>query len=580
MPIDNIKLFDYKGDEINRRDIKKSRDNEMVAVLGGKFYNYWLGDGEKAYGTNYIVHRCVSLLASNLAKLPFRVYKDDKPMPTDFLLPGGFDIRQPHPRMSLSALLYRCAVYYWYKGEFMSLIDEENPFSLEPVNPSQIKINKTEGTMIESWGMGKKIIPADKLIYANVFNPDIDGKISDRNRTLSPVKVVKAELRNYLSGREFNTQFFNNFAQVGLTLTDVEASTTREEREIIVRELDNTITAGNAWRTKCLPHGIDIADTKTATMKEMQLNEMFKDLRDIILGIYGVPRSVFGITNEAGLAQNTVDAEKRIMWTDTIQPGGFQFQEAFNQTLMKRFFPGYKLYFDYSDVKVLQDDILQKTNLGKSYRDLGYTTNEINDLFDLGMENKDDIELNTRYTPINLSSSAERMIEPEEDEKEVVEEPVDEKIVGICNLLEKTAEKKDIKIGVDSQRKYVSKLRGCYSKQLGKVLAIVKGGGSVNKTTHVCSELIDLFKTEKRVFTKTLSPMFDELKKVKDKDAGPAFVRVEMYAAAHYFRIKKVVCSEKTLEGKAVDIISIYKRLASKSKNIIRQEVSLWMEDK
>ncbi len=573
-------IYDNLNDMRFRAQEQKSYE-KLASVVSGKYYEYWVGS-ENAYATNYIVHRCVSLLGSNLSKIPLRVYKDDKPMPIDYVLTNGkysFDVRQPHPRMSLATLLYQCAVYYWYKGEFMALLDEEKLLSLEPLNPHDVKIKKANGHSIEEWKLSgiKASVNADKIIYANVFNPDINGKITDENRTLSPVKVVKAELKNYLSGREFNTQFFNNFAQIGLTLKDIDAATTREEREGIVKELDNTVREGNAWRTKVLPQGLDIVDAKTTTLKEMQLNQMFKDLRDIILGIYGVPRSVFGITNEAGLAQNTVDAEKRIMWTDTIQPVAFQIQEAFNQTLMKRYFPGYKVYFDYSDVKVLQDDMLQKTTLAKSYRELSYTTNEIDELFDLGVGKIDDPALNTRFVPINLNTYENLTLIPEENEENTPEEPEpDEKIKAICELMEKEATQK---IPPGLRKKMTSKLSGHFSKQLGSVLGVVKNDDLSSKTA-LMTKLSSMLNSDKSIIGTIMLPFFEELKSIKEKDgAEEAINRIKNINNHVYFKIKNTVVSKNTVDEMSDGIVSLYKTLAKYHRKVVKNEIALWMEE-
>lgn len=555
---------------------------DLSGVYGGKLYTYWLGEGDKAYGTNYIVHRCVSLLASNLSKIPLRVYRGDKAMPPDLVLTDNgvtLDLRNPHPRMSLSSLLYQCGVYYWYKGEFMALIDEKDPFSLEPINPSRMKIEKASGSMIDSWKLDKNIhVPSERLVYANVFNPDIE-KISDSNRTLSPVMVVKAELKNYLSGREFNTQFFKNFAQVGLTLRDIEANTTREEREAIVQELDNTVKAGNAWRTKCLPQGLDIADTKNTTLKEMQLNEMFKDLRDIILGIYGVPRSVFGITNEAGLAQNTVDAEKRIMWTDTIQPVGFLIQEAINQTLMKRYFPGYTVKFDYSDVKVLQEDMAEKAKMAKIYRELSYTTNEVDELFGLGIGRVEDPAMNTRYVPINIETYDNAVLSPDLPLERPTDPENDDKSAEFAEILEKIEQEAARKDPPGLRKKYVSRLRGHYSKQLGSVLGTVKNDDFSNKTT-LLNTILTFLMEDKEKIKEIIQPFYQELQKYKEREiTGEEIKRVTGINNYVYFGIKKSVLSADDAENAAKNIIVLYKKLAPRYKKILKHELSAWMEE-
>lgn len=321
---------------------------------------------------------------------------------------------------------------------------------------------------------------------------------------------------------------------------------------------------------------MDIADTKNTTLKEMQLNELFKDLRDIILGIYGVPRSVFGITNEAGLAQNTVDAEKRIMWTDTIQPVAFLIQEAINQTLMKRYFPGYSVKFDYSDVKVLQDDMVQKANLAKLYRDLSYTTNEINGLVDLGMENIDDPVLNGRYIPINLESH-ENMMENSENTDENDEK--DEKIAEITDLLVKMDEDGKKKDPPGLRKKYESKLRGHYSKQLGKMLGIVKNDDFSDKTA-LLTQILDFLDEDKATIKEIIGPFFEKLEEIKPKElTGEETKRITSINNYVYRRVKRLIIPNDDVEKVSQGIIALYKRIASRAKKLLKQEVVMWLEE-
>lgn len=548
-------------------DVKKITKSFSVSEIYGSYYTMMTRSLKNAYANNYIVHRCVYLLSSNLSKIPLRVYKGDKPMPSDFVFENGFDIKRPHPRMSMSKLLYEAAVYYWYKGEFMVLIDEEGRFSLEPVNPSKMLIKKTDGGVVDIWTKkdSRAPVPSEKLVYANVFNPDIE-KLSDENRTLSHVKVVEAELNNYMSGREFNTQFFKNFAQMGLTLKDIGAMCTDEERQIIVDELDNTVKAGNAWRTRALPQGMDVADTKQATMKEMRLNEMFKDLRDTILGVYGIPRSVFGITNEAGLAQNTVDAEKRIFWTDTIQPVAFQVQEAFNQTLMRRHFPGYKVAFDYSGIQVLQSNMTDKADLALKYQALGYTTEETNNILDLGMEKSSDARLNDRFVHQSLNPYSE-VIEEEEKPEE------DEKMIEIIELVEE--EEKYSKLTRKQkqlEKKLVSKLGGYFAKQLGKVLGIVK---TEKDTIKMLSDVLDLLNEEKEVLGSKLEPIYAEY--VTDKEELEKLkTHIGVINNHTYNTLKKQINesldAKETKDELAKRVQTVYKINKSKSRKLAYEE--------
>lgn len=491
----------------------------LPGVSNGSMYYTYINGLNKAFSTNYVINKCANILSYNLSRLPLRISKNGEPLPIDYILKGGFDIRQPHPKMSLAKLLYECGIYYWYKGEFMSLIDEEGPFSLEPIDPAMMKISNAEGRMILSWKFDndKELILAEELIYTAMMNPEMIGsKITDAQRTVSFVDVVEKELANYASGRDFNTQFFTNFAQLGLTLTDINANTTKETRQSIVDQIDNKLSRGKAWKTRCLPQGLDVAKTKNLSMREMEFSQSLKDIRDIILGVYGVPRSVFGITNEAGLAQNTVAVEKRLMWTDTIQPAAHMIQEAFNQTLMKKHFPGYKVFFDYSVIDVLQDNMSEKAELALKYQNLGYTTEEINNILDLGMEESTDTRMNERFHPQALLPYSEVEFSLEEPAKQV-DDSIN-KIVEIVNK-EETKSVRDERYRNrfnraqrKTEKEMVSKLGRYFAEQLGKVLGIVKEQKDIKAIdeTLLLSEIMNLLNEEKKVLAATLEPVYTE----------------------------------------------------------------------
>jgi len=516
-----IRLFGDPGPKPSTIAEEKTIDFSrcLPGVSNGIIY-YTDVDGLKhAYSTNYVINKCINILAYNLSKAPLRFEQNGQPLPPDAKI-KGFDILQPHPRMSLSKLIYTCAVYYWYKGEFMALIDEEVPFSLEPVDPGLMHVVASAGGIITSWrhdDKGYGIIDDEHLIYANMMNPETNVGVSDFDRALPLVEVVKREIANYSSGRDFNTQFFGNYAQMGLTLKDTNGNTTLEDRKSIVKEIDNKLSKGNAWRTRCLPQGLDVADTKNLSMREMEFSQSLKDIRDIILGVFGVPRSVFGITNEVGLSQNTVAVEKRLMWTDNIQPAAYMIQEAFNQTLMKNYFPGYKVFFDYSNIDVLQDNMVDKSVLALNLQKLGRTSMEINDQLDMGWEETNDPRMNERFVESNLIPYSEVIIEPETPAKSI-DSNVINKILDDIDKEEKTSSRtrnyrnKYNRLQRGVEKKMASKLGGYFAKQLGKVLALVKETKGITKTnsTLLLASVMNLLNDEKSTLADIMAPLYTD----------------------------------------------------------------------
>jgi SPP1 gp7 family putative phage head morphogenesis protein len=432
-----------------------------------------------------------------------------------------------------------------------------------------------------------------------MLNPEtIKTNSDDKHRALALVNVVKKEILNYAAARDFNVQFFNNYAQLGLTLTDVDARVSLEDRRAIVNEIDNKLGKGKAWKTRFLPQGTDIANTKDLNMREMEFGQSLKDIRDIILGVFGVPRSVFGITNEAGLAQSTVEVEKRIMWTDTIQPASYMIQEAFNQTLMKTYFPGYKVIFDYSNIDVLQDNMMDKTDLALKYQSLGYTTNEVNDMLDLGMEESDDARMNERFHSNMLLPYSGFELE-EEPAKQV-----DEKIVKIVEILEEEEQKtvgarkyrnKYNRVLRKNEKRMVSKLGRYFAEQLGKVLAVVKQEKAQKdiSETLLLTEILNLLQEEKIVLATMMKPVYttgaedgsalalSTLKSDAVPLANEAIVRAltnEITLINNYtYKLIRDQVKESVVAGESINdltkrIQSVYKFNKSRARTIARTE--------
>ncbi len=574
----------------------------MPGISDGRLYYFYLDGLNKAFSTNYIINKCVNILAYNLSRLPMRFSKNGEMLPIDYTI-KGFDINNPHPRMSLSKLLYECGVYYWYKGEFMVFVDEEAPFSLEPINPEHMKIAANEGRIITQWKFGRDTIDESQLIYVPMMNPDLNvsfgGKISDSSRTLSLVTVIQKEIANYASGRDFNTQFFENFAQLGLTLTDVDGRTTKDDRQAIANQIDNKLGRKNAWRTRVLPQGLSVADTKSLSMREMEFSQSMKDIRDIALGVYGVPRSVFGITNEAGLAQSTVDVEKRIMWTDNIKPVAYMIQEAFNQILSKRYFPGYKLVFDYSVIDVLQDDLLEKTDLALKYQSLGYTTEEINEKLKLEMPESTDTRMNERFHPNSLLPYSEFEALTIEPTKEIDSNSISIKSNNTTTTKSVRAQRYKRRFNTTQKRvekNMVSKIGLYFAKQLGKVLGLIKDSNKTVKDvneTILLTEILDLLSKEKETLGLIMEPIYSDASlkgsnlalTVLNSDSNPMVsekivtdLTNEIKGINNYtYKLIKTQVQESLLAGESIDDLTkrvqkVYKFNKSRAKTIARTE--------
>ena len=501
--------------------INKSRLNDsLVGIIG----NQWLEltpTEENTYSSHYTIYKGIDLLADSLAQLPLRIYRGDEVMPLDFVLPGGFDLQNPHPEISLNELIYKSAVYFFYRGEFMVYIDLEKFMTLEPVNP-KLMIKQPDGNW--RWD-NTKAIPKEQLIYAPLFNPDANylKGAYDTDRGISPVDVVKSELMNDIGARDYATKFFQNFAQLGGTLYDEEGRATMDDMTKVVDEFNRYhASKSNAHKTVGLPKGIKY-ESMAQTMVEMQFLESRKDIRDKILSVLGIHKALFGITDQVN--RSVAEEATRQLWEFNLKPKAIRIQEKINQSLFRKYFPAYRCYFDFSGIEALKENKEAILLQAKGYRDLGYTLNEINDYFDLGMDEITDPVGNMRFVPNSLIPVDDLLIEvdPLPPAKNKIDNLLD-KAVDILEIEYKTTSiDKRVSSYVNrfnvlerkTEKQFTGKISKYLSVQLNKVMAVVNArksvSGSIDKDIDLNTLLADIQNTinnDKERLATTTKPVY------------------------------------------------------------------------
>jgi HK97 family phage portal protein len=498
-----VELLTNKISELEKTiaEIKSTPLNQSLAgIIGSNWVELETNRYDNAFNNNYVIYRGINILANKISTLPLIVYKGSDPLDSDFMFPN-FDIQNPNPEMSLSELLYTACVYYFYRGEFMLYINQDGPkIMLEPANPRQM-----DRTKDKKWRWNNTLtIPDEQLIYVKLLNPD-------GFRGLSPVDVVKDELISDYRAGEMNKKFFENFAKLGVVLEDKLGLASLKDMQELVEQFNKTQQgSANGHKTVGLPKGISASELGQ-TMKEMEFLSSRKDIRDKILGILGIHSAVFGISENITY-QTQKDALNQL-WSLTLKPQAIRIQEKLNQHLMNRYFPGYQVYFSFDDIEELQEDMTEKINNAKGYRDLGYTLNEVNDYFDLGMDDVDDVVGNTRFIPSNLIPADEILMLPEDTKKTDLDISNTEntKIIELFDTYDnKNANIDRYKYSFGRaqrkiEKKMVSKFGRYFSEQLGKVIGIIKDNKAITKMDiNVLLAMIDNFL---EVDSKKLGPM-------------------------------------------------------------------------
>lgn len=488
--------------------IEKSLNSSLAGIVGNQWRTITFDKIKDAYINNYVVYGCINILANDASALPFNIYRGDELMPKDFRLdPQNFSLIQPHPDMSLVSLLYECYIYYWYRGEFMIYIDLDNFMTLEPINPKLMEIEKKDqfGNII-SWKWNRKItIPKEQLIYSKMINPD-------GIRGLPPTDVLEKELNNYDKAREYNTKFFENFGKIGGTLYDERGEINPSAMEDLVTQFNQAHgSSEEAYKTLGLPAGIKYQEF-VQTMREMEFLQSNKDLRDRILNTYGIHKSVFGCTDKVDRAvAQTAEKQK---WTKVLVPVTKKIQEAFNQCLFRRYFPGYRCECNYNNISALQEDKTEILTRAKILHELGYSTNEINQLLDLGMEDITDLVGDMRFVPQLLIPVDEFTTteEPEKPSKSI------DKVVDILDKDETKAKRnanyriKYNRIRLNIEKKIANKLGGYFAKQLGKILSIIKENKSIEKINdlEILRSIMALLQIGKEELATLIAPLFED----------------------------------------------------------------------
>lgn len=501
---DNTEIIDLKSKVIELEGaIKKSSlSNSLAGVIGSNYYTLEINK-DNYYKKNYAVYRGVNLLSENIASLPMKLFRNETELPIDHVFPNGFSMANPHPQMSLNELLYSTCIYLFFRGEFIQhIIIDDGIFRLQPINPKKIERNKNNTWKFD----GKLIIPNEELIYSPLFNPNTD-------RGLSPIEVVKEEIENDLAAGNYNTKFFENFAQLGGVLTDTDGKITRDQMEALVAQFNRTHQGKErAYKTLGLPWGVDYKES-TQTMREMEFLESRKDIRDRILTVLGIHKALVGVTDQVNRAVS--EEAGRQMWAQTLKPAAKRIQEEYNRQLFNRYFPGYHIQFDFFDIRELQESMESKLEQAKKLREIGYSTNEINQHLNLGMEDISDPIGDTRFIPNYLVPFDDMFIIEEPSKKSITKEDSIDKIVDIMDKTT-TIDKRNNnyinrynKVQRNVEKKFHGKVGSYFSKQLGKVLAIVNGKKSSIDINTLLSDIHNLITEEKQVLMAATKPIYE-----------------------------------------------------------------------
>lgn len=225
------------------------------------------------------------------------------------------------------------------------------------------------------WQVGKQQYLPDEVLFDRHVNP------WDDLRGLSPLEAANISNQTEWSARRFNKRFFDNDATPG-GYFKAEAGLTPQQRMQLKQELIEARKGSENAHSWVLLEGDTDMQTMGVSQRDAQFIEQFSLTLHDVCAVYGVDPAIIGFEKESKYA--SAKEARRYLWTDVIIPAAHDIEEVINTQLLDDY--GIVMYFDFSQVEALQDNLNQTVEAAKILYDMGVPFNMINARLDLGFE--------------------------------------------------------------------------------------------------------------------------------------------------------------------------------------------------
>jgi HK97 family phage portal protein len=378
--------------------------------IGGQLVNTSPGDYVNAYGQVGWVFACVSRIASAVAETNWRLYqvKNDKQREEIISNPvlDLFDfVNEYNTGMEM---MEQTQTYIDLLGEafWMVIKDRANrPSEIWVINPNKIKVVPSKKDYIAGYVYvnGQDQIPLEKsdVIHIKLPNPN------NPYRGLSPIASIMSDIEAEKFSSEYNKSFFQNSAEPsGVinfegTLTDSQYERLRyqwnQQHQGVSRSHKVAILEGGAtWQGK------------TVNQKDMQFRDLRLMNRDVILGAYGMPLHILGISESVNRANAEASEYTFARWV--VRPRLNRIKAKINEQFIPMF--GKDLVMDF-DTPV-PEDIQRNLSVADTGFKSGYITrNEARQFVGLDSVTNGDVFM------LPLASTPESVTRQKEFEDEI-----------------------------------------------------------------------------------------------------------------------------------------------------------------
>ena len=322
------------------------------------------------------VYACAGVIADELAKIELKLYRKIK---------DGTEEVFNHPILDL---LHRANNFttkydlFWLTAQYLELAGEapwyvfkrgNMPVGLYLLRPDKISIKAGTGDrFIDGYtyrnDRGKEVpIKPEEMIFNKI--PNTVNPFRGMGTLQAAARVV--DIEEY--SEEFNRNYFVNSAMPSMFFsTDQKLGDDKKER--FRKSIEKNYTGiKNAQKFLILEAGLE-AKPLQMTQRDMEFIEQLRWTRDKILGIFRVPRTALGITDDVNRAN--AEATDYVFAKRTIQPKMERLIQQLNEFLVPMFPDGENLLLGYDSP--VPEDIEKKLKYYESGIKNGFLTiNEV-----------------------------------------------------------------------------------------------------------------------------------------------------------------------------------------------------------
>ena len=218
---------------------------------------------------------------------------------------------------------------------------EGQPRELWPVRPDRMTPIPHPQQFIAGYvySIGQERIPLAKedVVFIRMPNP------LDPYRGAGPVQSLLSDLGSEASAAQWTRNFFRNSAEPGGVIEYAQELSDPEFERLVNRWQSQHRGVSNSHRVAVIERGKWV--DRKYSMRDMMFTDLRRLNRDIILGAFGMPKSILGITDDVNLANSQAGEVMFGRWV--VRPRLQRLRAAINERLCPLFGPD--LEFDFID---------------------------------------------------------------------------------------------------------------------------------------------------------------------------------------------------------------------------------------